>query len=649
MFRMLLVALCAVMFALPAIAAPPPLEAYGRLPTLEQVLVSPDGTKLAYVRPEGESRKIVVQNLADGKTLAAVGVGSEKLRDLLWVGNDHIAFSTSTTARIRSNSSNIDFIGRGEIMQTRVYDIAAHTFQLVLDKVPNTGNFTNGGVRVRTAEGKPSIYAVGARFSGGESYQSLFRVDVMGGPTRLLDSGPSVGDIATHWVLGADGSSIARTEYDSKDGDWRILVRSGVKWVPVLAENAPLDPPWVVGLGPEPDTVVIGRNLDDKEVYRPLSLKTGKLGEPLDFKNGIQSFIYDGVSLRIIGAVENDPASTLTFFAPEDQANWNKIKRAFAGERVTLESWSDNRKQVVVKVQGPKTGAAYMFVDLAAGRASMVDDMQAGLGPDELSISTMITYKAGDGLEIPAVLTLPKGRDPKNLPLVVMPHGGPESYDTLDFDWWRQALASRGYAVLQPNFRGSSGYGPAFTAAGYGQWGRKMQTDLSDGVQHLAVLGTIDPKRVCIVGGSYGGYAALAGVALEPKVYRCAVSLAGLSDLHKMLMWQRGQMGGERNETTRYWRRFMGVEGRDESGLAAYSAVSQVAAIKAPVLLIHGKDDLVVPYEQSQFMADALTAAGKPVELVTLAAEDHWLSRGATRTQMLQATVTFLEKANPPN
>ncbi|MDP3867633.1 S9 family peptidase [Phenylobacterium sp.] len=648
MFRILVVALCAALFAWPAAAAPPPIETYGRLPTLEQVLVSPDGTKLAYVRPEGESRKIVIQNLADGKILAGVGVGTEKLRDLHWVGDNHIAFSTSTTARVRSNSSSIDFVGRGEIAQTRVYDLTTRTFQLVLDKTPNTGNFTSG-VQVRMNEGKPTLYAIGLRFSGVESYQSLFRVDVLGGPTRLLDSGPSVGDISTQWILDGSGANIARTEYDSKDGNWRLLVRAGVKWYPVLQEKAPLDPPWVAGLGAAPDTLLLGRLEDGMEVYRPLSLTTGKLGDPLDLKNGVRGFIFDSVTRRAIGVVENDVDSTMTFFAPSDQAAWAKITRAFPGERVTLESWSDNRKQVVVRVQGAKTGAAYMFVDLTAGRASMVDDMQAGLGPDELATPKMITYKAGDGLEIPAVLTLPKGRDAKNLPLVVMPHGGPESYDGLGFDWWSQALAARGYAVLQPNFRGSSGYGQAFTAKGYGEWGRKMQTDLSDGVKHLTAAGMVDPKRVCIVGASYGGYAALAGVALEPEVYRCAVSLAGLSDLHKMLVWQRSRMGGERNSTTRYWRRFMGVEGRDESGLAAYSALSQVSSIKAPVLLIHGKDDLVVPYEQSQFMADALTAAGKPVELVTLSAEDHWLSREATRIQMLQATVTFLEKANPPN
>jgi len=644
---LLAAALCAAAFALPAVAGPP-LEVYGRLPTLEQVLVSPDGTRLAYVRPEGESRKIVVQNLVDGKVLAAVGVGDDKLRDLSWLGNSHIVFSTSNTRKIHSNNASVYFAGRAEVAQTRVYDIEARTFQLVLDMVENTGNFTNS-VRVRVTEGKPSLYVVGLRFSGSESYQSLFRVDVLGGATRLLDSGPSAGDIDTGWVLDAAGNAIARTEHDAKDGRWRLLIKAGSKWSPVLVEMAPVDAPWIVGLGVEPGTLLLGRLEDGEAVYRTLSLPTGQLGEPLDLKNGVRGWILDDVTRRVIGLVENDAGNTVTFFAPADQTAWNKIKRAFPADRVTLESWSDSRRQMVVRVEGPKTGAAYMFVDLATGRASMVDDMQAGLGPDNLSNPALIRYKAQDGLEIPAVLTLPRGRDPKGLPLVVMPHGGPESYDSVGFDWWSQALASRGYAVLQPNFRGSSGYGEAFTAAGYGQWGRKMQTDLSDGVKHLSTQGTIDPKRVCIVGASYGGYAALAGVALEPAVYRCAVSLAGVSDLQRMVIWWQGRSGSERNPRIRYWRRFLGVEDGDESKLKAYSPLDQVGSIKAPVLLIHGKDDLVVPFEQTQRMADALTAAGKPVELVTLKAEDHWLSRGATRIQMLQATVAFLEKANPPN
>jgi dipeptidyl aminopeptidase/acylaminoacyl peptidase len=234
------------------------------------------------------------------------------------------------------------------------------------------------------------------------------------------------------------------------------------------------------------------------------------------------------------------------------------------------------------------------------------------------------------------------------LPLVVLPHGGPESADVNDFDWWAQALAAQGYAVLQPNFRGSS-VSSQLVSAGYGEWGRKMQSDLSDGVRYLAEQGTIDPKRVCIVGASYGGYAALAGVTLQSGVYRCAVSVAGVADLKRMLKWTDFSMGRGNSVAQRYWDRFMGVSGASDPVLSAISPIEHVSAVNVPVLLIHGKDDTVVPYEQSQVMLDALKRAGKSVELVTLKNEDHWLSRSATRLQMLEATVAFLKANNLPD
>jgi dipeptidyl aminopeptidase/acylaminoacyl peptidase len=207
-------------------------------------------------------------------------------------------------------------------------------------------------------------------------------------------------------------------------------------------------------------------------------------------------------------------------------------------------------------------------------------------------------------------------------------------------------MASRGYAVLQVNYRGSDGLGWKFQSAGFGEWGHKMQTDLSDGVRYLAAQGLIDPKRVCIVGASYGGYAALAGVTLDLGVYRCAVAVAGPSDLRMMI-------GDKWTPHTplyqRYWERYMGAKDANDPHLAAISPALHADRVTAPVLLIHGKDDTVVSYDQSRYMEAALRAHGKPVELVTLSHEDHWLSHGDTRLQMLQATMDFVEKNNPPD
>ncbi|EGF90920.1 prolyl oligopeptidase family protein [Asticcacaulis biprosthecium C19] len=226
---------------------------------------------------------------------------------------------------------------------------------------------------------------------------------------------------------------------------------------------------------------------------------------------------------------------------------------------------------------------------------------------------------------------------------MVLPHGGPESRDNIDFDWQTQCLASRGYAVLQPNFRGSSGYGEVFVEKGFGEWGRKLQTDLSDGVRWLAAQGTIDPKRVAILGASYGGYAALAGATLDPDIYRCAVSIAGVSDLKSMTGFELDNSAGKQTRRVRYWKQFMG----DAKTFDAVPPARQADKAYCPILLIHGTDDTIVPIDQSKRMEKALKAAGKPVEFITYKGQDHWETVGSHRIGMMTSALAFLEKHNP--
>jgi dipeptidyl aminopeptidase/acylaminoacyl peptidase len=310
---------------------------------------------------------------------------------------------------------------------------------------------------------------------------------------------------------------------------------------------------------------------------------------------------------------------------------------------VRLVSVCDDLRKLVLLVDSPTEGAAYALADLDAKTTTWIGAVYPGLKDDDISPVTPLSFPAADGLALTGYLTLPRGRPAKGLPLVVLPHGGPAARDEPGFDWWPQALASRGYAVLQVNFRGSDGFGQAFLEAGKGEFGRKMQTDLSDGVRFLASQGTVDPARVCIVGASYGGYAALAGATLQTGVYRCAASVAGLSDLKRFASWARSRTS-EPNAVERGLTQAMGPEAQ----MGAISPATLAARVSIPILLVHGRDDTVVPFEQSQIMADALRRAGKAVQLVPLKAEDHWLSRGETRLEMLKAVTDFLEAANPP-
>ena len=307
---------------------------------------------------------------------------------------------------------------------------------------------------------------------------------------------------------------------------------------------------------------------------------------------------------------------------------------------------------MVLHVSGKDTPGKWELVEFPSGKTTLVGEDYPRIADAAIGKIQMIDYQAADGLAMQGVLSLPPGAPARKLPLVVMPHGGPEARDWPLFNWLAQAFSARGYAVFQPNFRGSSGYGLAFRNAGFGQWGRRMQSDISDGVAALAKKGIVDPHRTCIVGASYGGYAALAGVTVQNGLYRCAASYGGVTDPHDRLfaIAERGRGYSEHYEEPgmRFRLSYLGVRSLDDPSLDLISPQKLADSADAPILLIYGDKDTVVPPQQSIDMEAVLKAAGKPVELLRLDGEDHWLSRSATRLQMLKAMVAFVEKYNPP-
>ncbi|MEL6827440.1 MAG: alpha/beta fold hydrolase, partial [Pseudomonadota bacterium] len=219
-------------------------------------------------------------------------------------------------------------------------------------------------------------------------------------------------------------------------------------------------------------------------------------------------------------------------------------------------------------------------------------------------------------------------------------------YDRFDFDWMAQYFANRGYAVVQPNFRGSTGSGRAFEDAGRGEWGGKMQHDITDGVKALVSAKMIDPDRICIVGASYGGYAALAGAVFTPELYKCAIAIAPVSDLNKMLKDEKKDHGRD-HWVISYWEDIMAEGDARRAKLKSISPVNFAENVQAPVLLLHGDDDTVVPISQSTAMRRALDRADKDVELIKLKGEDHWLSVADTRMQTLEAMDAFIAEHLP--
>jgi dipeptidyl aminopeptidase/acylaminoacyl peptidase len=614
-----------------------PLEAYGKLPSLEIGAVSASGGEVAVVVTNGEERRIVVKDLAKNTTPLLATVGDTKVRELRWAGDDDLILTSSSTQKPMTVIAD-----RAEWFFASEIDVRNKKLHPLLGDAEGSMNVLQGSAVVRTVAGRPLVLLEGVSFVNSRGVLSLFQVDLAHAGTRLVETG--LND-TSDFIVGPDGRAVAQTVYDRSSGRWTLRARQGSIWRDVLSRDEPIDPPGVAGLGRTPRSVVlVGQEKDDFH-WQEVSLDTGQASDLPSAP--AQGAIHDPATGLLIGlhALVGDD-ERYTFFNPADERVWNAVVAAYPGDRVRLVSWSNDRREILVRVDSATLGPAYALVDLAARTGSWLGAEYEGLKASDIGPVRPLRFKASDGLELTGYLTLPNGRDPKGLPLIVLPHGGPAARDYPGFDWWAQAMASRGYAVLQVNYRGSDGFGWAFEKAGFGEWGRKMQTDLSDGVAYLASQGVIDPKRVCIVGGSYGGYAALAGATLQKGVYRCAVSFGGVSDLRSLIIYDRNR--GGREAATRYWDRFMGAKDVNDPILARYSPLAQAASADIPILLIHGKDDTVVPLSQSTDMAEALRRAGKPVELVVQDNADHWLSLGTTRLEMLKATMAFVEKHNPP-
>ncbi len=622
-----------------------PLEVYGRLPQLEDVALSPDGTKIAFVHTNEDSRLVAVVSLANHKPVGVLKVGEEKLRSIEWADDDNLMITTSVTALPWG------FIGtEREWYVLQVYNVKSRSVRVIPRSLhdPDTHvmNVIAGPVMVRRVSGHTVLFVPGYYLSHTgfipTNLRALFRCDLTTGAERLIRQGKSDTE---GWIVDADGEVVAEEDYAEPSQRWAIRIRRGDRLEEVVSGHESIDYPRLLGFGSSADTLLVQSIEDGEYVWRLLSMKDGTFGPPMAERRTLDAPIHDGLTYRLVGGMHIDDEAHYIFFDPGMQARWQSILNAFPGERVRYMSSSADFMKIVVRVDGPRDGYRYALVDLNLRKAEPLGDIYPGL--TEPLQAQRITYAAADGLAIPAYLTLPRGRPAKNLALIVLPHGGPADRDTADFDWWSEALADQGYAVLRPNYRGSTVSG-RFLAAGFGEWGRKMQTDLSDGVRYLAGLGIVDPARVCIVGASYGGYAALAGVTLDPGVYRCAVSVAGISDLRSMLRWTDEAAGVGSKIAVRYWDRFWGATGPDDPILDRLSPTAHADAVNVPVLLIHGRDDTVVPFEQSNLMLEALRRAHKDVQLVTLKHEDHWLSHGETRLQMLESSVAFLRKYNPP-
>ena len=475
--------------------------------------------------------------------------------------------------------------------------------------------------------------------------RSLFKVDLSTGKGEQLER-PM--ESVVGWWLDLDGNPVVRIQATA--GTVRLFRKQEGKWVQFLKMRAR-------EMKERPEYEPVGASDQEGKYYvlaRPpghdrtglylYDLEHEQFGEPV-----IENAVYDIASVRI----SRDGKRVLFHcymahvrVCEFEDAKFNShirgLRRYFEQTaNVYIFDSSQDSKTFLLYVEGPRDPPGYYYYRVDEQNINTVGIERTRLGDVLLPDVKVVDYKARDGKPLSGYLTTPANA-PKDvkLPLIVYPHGGPEMRDRLTYDPWVQFFVSRGYAVFQPNFRGSDGFGRAFAESGYGEWGRKMQDDITFGVKKLIADGVVDPKRICIIGGSYGGYAALAGATLTPDLYACAVSVNGVSNLPALI----GRSARWSDWAEDYWDVRLGSRFRDKKALEEVSPTENADKAVAPIMIIHGRDDTVVPFSHAIRMRDALKAAGKSVELVELKGEDHWLSRAPSRTTTLEKSLEFVNR-----
>ncbi len=454
---------------LPCAAAP--LEVYGRLPAIESVTISPDGQNLALVVTNGDQRKIVIQNVESSEMIGVINAGEQKVRDVRWGGPHHVIVTASQTAFITDTTG-----GREEHFLATDYNVATRIQRALLSFSTSQTDFNlnviYGYPTVRIVDGRALALVEGVHFVGNEGHLSLFKVDL----DRDDASIQSIGQTNTRaFIVDARGVELAESEYNAPTSRWDLKVWRG-HWQEVERKQASIERPELLGLGRDGASILVGFHEADQLVLRELSADGATWSDPLPVTDP-DSLIWDPATYKLLGETQlvgDDPRHI--FFDPLDQAIWKGLTAAYPDARVDFVSMSDDHKKWVLRIDSPTEGPAYALVDLDNKKGSWIGDEYLGLKAADIAPVTPVSFTAKDGLRLTGYLTVPHGRVAKGLPLIVLPHGGPAVRDRPGFDWWAQALASRGYAVLQVNYRGSDGFGWAFQSQGFGQWGRKMQT-----------------------------------------------------------------------------------------------------------------------------------------------------------------------------
>jgi dienelactone hydrolase len=616
----------------PAAAARLATEAYAELPFLSTPLLSPDGTRIAARVSGGGEEHIGIWTLSEPRDRAPRLIETGNLESFAWAGDSRLIISSIGFGIMRSGY----MISYGLSRTISSYDLAgnkatplgrSHGLFSDLIFVDPLGRYALVSSQ-ETLTGPPHVERID--LATGQAVEVQRRQNGV-------------------WTWFADANGIVRVGVDYRDNRTRIYYRA--------AADAPLahvDTQRNLRDGSAIDAIRFVTDSDQGVIVT--NAETGRFGVyHYDFATDTRgAAIFEHPEVDVTNAIFS-PEGAVEGVAYEDdrpRVRWlnpalaqlqEVIDRTFPGKTNTIVNRSrDGNRVLIFSAAADDPGTYYVF-DRAARRMETFASPYNGLVGHAFAPVRAVSYRDRAGLTIHAYLTLPPGRPEHGLPLIVLPHGGPFLRDSWTFDAEVQFLASRGYAVLQPNFQGSTGYGRDFVQRGYGQYGGAMIDDLEDGIDWLAHEGIVDPARVCLMGGSYGGYAAIWGAMRSPQRYRCAISFAGPTDLRAMLRYNSNSFVPRRYVRELQQR----LQGEERIDLDAVSPLHHPELLRVPLLIAHGEQDAIVPVDQSRRLLAALNRLHAPVESVFFPKSHHGFTDAAEAADYFRRVEAFLTLHNP--
>lgn len=478
-----------------------------------------------------------------------------------------------------------------------------------------------------------------------DGVMGLHRMNINDGKAERLERG----NTATIGWQTHNGVAVLRRDINARgtvetvharapgETEWRFVRRNRIVDAPDFS--------WVGG-GGAPNTVLVSARAEgeDVETIREMNLHTLAFGAPIQ-PRADRDVLYGLMDARnrYVGAAYYGDRLEYDFAEEGLAAHHRAMNRFFEDDcDVHLSQISDDRNRFIAYVEGPREPGAWYLYDKVARSMTNLGSRYA-LDFERLGGCELLSVSTRDGDTIEAYLTAPPGAAPG--PLVVIAHGGPEARDQRSFDRQVQVLAAQGWWVLQPNFRGSGGYGLAFAQKGWRRWGERMQEDVEDAVAQVVRDKGLDGGRVAIMGTSYGGYAALMGAVRRPDLYKAAISICGVTDLSDMLAWERRDDDTPTKEIYGFWKKRIGDPDTDGAMLEAASPRRRAADISCPVLLVHGVDDEIVPVIQSRIMNSALRGARKAVDYVEVPDAGHADWEDDVERGLMERYVALLRRA----